>query len=191
MKLNDVDILELLPGWMQEDASIKALAIGTNEEAKRIFNLTGVLTRWDKINTLDEGYLDSLARELNIPWYRTDASIETKRRIILNSDLVHKILGTKKAVEMVVNDYFEDGEVREWFEYGGDPYHFRVVSENSASVEENAAMFLQLLDAVKRKSAWLDALAVLIEEDSGVYAGVAYQDVEKLTIVFNLEEEPT
>ena len=28
MKLNDVDILELLPGWMQEDTSIKALAIG-------------------------------------------------------------------------------------------------------------------------------------------------------------------
>lgn len=189
MKLNDVDILELLPGWMQEDTSIKALAIGTNEETRRIFDLTGVLTRWDKINTLGEGYLDSLARELNIPWYRTDAPIDTKRRIILNSDLVHKILGTKKAVEMVVNDYFEDGEVREWFEYGGVPYHFRVVSENSSSVEEKAAMFLQLLNTVKRKSAWLDALAILISCIAQVYAGAAYHDVEKLTITFTLEED--
>lgn len=189
MKLNDVDILELLPGWMQEDASIKALAVGTNEEAKRVYDLTGILTRWDKIGSLGEDYLDSLAKELNIPWYRTDASIETKRRIILNSDLVHKILGTKKAVEMVVNDYFDEGEVREWFEYGGDPYHFRVVSENSENVEENAAMFLQLLNTVKRKSAWLDALAVLISCVAQVYAGAAYHDIEKITITFTMEED--
>ena len=102
---------------------------------------------------------------------------------------MHKILGTKKAVEMVVNDYFENGEVREWYEYGGDPYHFRVVSENSRSIADNAALFMELLDIVKRKSAWLDALAVLIDEMSKVYAGVAYQDVEKLTIDFTLEEE--
>lgn len=189
MTLKDVDILKLLPEWMQEDASIKALTVGTNEEARRVYALIGILTRWDKINRLGEDYLDFLAKELNIPWYRTDASIETKQRIILNSDLVHKILGTKKAVEMVVNDYFEEGEVREWFEYGGEPYHFRVVSENSESVEENSAMFLQLLNTVKRKSAWLDALAVLIECQSLVYAGAAYHDIEKITINFTMEEE--
>lgn len=189
MRLNDVDILELLPGWMQEDASIKALAVGTNAKAQKVYDLLGILTRWDHINTLAEEYLDVLAKELNIPWYRTDADIEVKRKVVLNSDLVHKILGTKKAVEMVVNDYFEEGEVREWFEYGGEPYHFRVVSENSESVEANATMFLQLLNTVKRKSAWLDALAVLIECQGLVYAGAAYHDIEKITINFVLEED--
>ena len=103
---------------------------------------------------------------------------------------MHKILGTKKAVEMVVNDYFENGEVREWYEYGGDPYHFRVVSENSRSIADNAALFMELLNIVKRKSAWLDALAVLVDETVPVYAGKAHQDIERLTINFELEEEP-
>lgn len=191
MKLNDVDILELLPSWMAEEADIKALALGTNEEARGAYRESVLLTRWDHIDELSEDYLDSLAKELNVPWYRTSATVDVKRKIIKNSDLVHKLLGTKAAVEMVVQDYFDEGEVREWFEYGGDPYHFRVVSENSRAVEDNAALFMQLLNIVKRKSAWLDALAVLVEEEAKVYAGAAYQDVEKLTIYFTLEEEPT
>lgn len=189
MKLDNVEILELLPSWMTAESDVKALAVGTNDEAKEAYRESLLLSRWNKIDQLGEEYLDSLAKELNVPWYLTDADIEAKRRIIKNSDLVHKILGTKKAVEMVVNDYFENGEVREWYEYGGDPYHFRVVSENSRSIADNAALFMELLDIVKRKSAWLDALAVLIDEMSKVYAGVAYQDVEKLTIDFTLEEE--
>lgn len=191
MKLNEVNILELLPEWVQEDKDVKALSLGVNEEAREAFREALLLSRWDKIDELSSEHLDALAKELNIPWYRTNSDIEVKRRIIKNSDLVHKILGTKAAVEMVVQDYFNEGEVREWFEYGGDPYHFRVVSKNSIAVEENAALFMQLLNIVKRKSAWLDALAVLVEETAEVYAGVAYQDVEKLTIDFTLEEEPT
>lgn len=191
MKLKDFDILELLPEWVRDDKDARALSIGTNEEVRRAFEQSLILSRWDKIDKLSEEYLDALAIELNIPWYRTNASIETKRRVIKNSDLVHKILGTKRAVELVVKDYFDEGEVREWFEYGGDPYHFRVVSDNSQAVEDNAALFMQLLNTVKRKSAWLDALAVLVEETAEVYAGVAYQDVEKITITFELEEEPT
>lgn len=191
MKLNDVNIIELLPEWMRDEQDIKALALGSNAEAVRALGQALLLTRWDKLDELSEEYLDALAKELNIPWYRTDATVDTKRKVIRNSDLVHKILGTKKAVEMVVEDYFEEGEVREWYEYGGAPYHFRVVSDNTEMVASNAALFMHLLNIVKRKSAWLDALAVLFEEDSPVYAGAAYQDVEKLTINFELGEEPT
>lgn len=189
MKLSDVNILELLPEWMQEDSSVQALALGTNEEALRTFLQAGLLSRWNRIDDLPESYLDGLAKELNVPWYSTSADVETKRAVIKNSDLVHKLLGTKEAVEMVINDYFGSGEVREWFEYDGNPYHFRVVSDEPARLAENAELFLHLLNSIKRKSAWLDALAVLIEEQSGVYAGAVYHDIEKLTIHFQLEGE--
>lgn len=189
MKLSEVNVLELLPEWMQDDTSIRALALGTNEEARDTFLQSGLLSRWNRIDELPEEYLDGLAKELNIPWYSTSAELETKRAVIKNSDLVHKLLGTKEAVEMVINDYFGSGEVREWFEYDGKPYHFRVVSDEPERLADNAELFLHLLNSIKRKSAWLDALAVLIEEQSGVYAGAVYHDIEKLTINFQLEGE--
>lgn len=189
MRLDSADILELLPEWMKDETDIKALSLGTNSEAVKAYQESLILAKWDKIDLMTAEQLDSLAKELDIAWYRNDASLETKRKLVKNSDLVHKILGTKEAVEMVVDDYFGGGDVKEWFEYGGIPYHFRVASDNVDMVVENAALFKTLLGIVKRKSAWLDAIAVLIDETSKVYAGFCYRDFEKLTVDFGMEVE--
>ena len=173
MKLDNVDILELLPSWMAEESDVKALAVGTNDEAKEAYRESLLLSRWNKIDQLGEEYLDSLAKELNVPWYRTDADIEAKRRIIKNSDLVHKILGTKKAVEMVVNDYFENGEVREWYEYGGDPYHFRVVSERSFQTSSQVMEVFGVTPGMARPRTALKASSALwsvVEVASPIFA---------------------
>ncbi len=44
---------------------------------------------------------------------------------------VHTFRGTPYAVEQVIQTYFGDGEVSEWFEYGGQPGMFKVVTTNN------------------------------------------------------------
>ena len=59
-------------------------------------------------------------------WWDPSYSLEEKRRTVKDSWRVHKTLGTKAAVETAIRAIYPLTTVEEWFEYGGEPYHFRL-----------------------------------------------------------------
>lgn len=176
MTLNTLEFLRLLPRFMTDDLAVKALAGGIDELAPEIANACGILTTWDKINELSEEELDELAWELNILWYDTGANVQTKRELILNSDKVYKHLGTKWAVENVINTYFGDGYLREWFEYEGNPGYFRVYSTNPTVNNERLTEFLNILEKVKRHSAILEGIYITLTGEMKLSAGCQVHD---------------
>ena len=157
MRLKETEMVKLLPAWMQEDSSNQGLAAGCDIVSRDAYARLKLLSRWDKIDQLSEAELDEMAWELNIQWYDSTAPIAAKRAVIRNSDRVYSKLGTPYAVEQIVADYFGTGEVREWYQYGGQPHHFKVLSDNPSLVNSNLDLFLKLLRTVKRRSSWLDA----------------------------------
>ena len=120
MRLNETEMVKLLPAWMQEDGSDKGLATGCDIISRDAYARLKLLSRWDKIDQLNDAELDEMAWELNIQWYDSTAPIAAKRAVIRNSDRVYAKLGTPYAVEQIVADYFGTGEVREWYQYGGN-----------------------------------------------------------------------
>ena len=100
----------------------------------------------------------------------------TARAVIRNSDRVYSKLGTPYAVEQIVADYFGTGEVREWYQYGGRPHHFKVLSDNPSLVNSNLDLFLKLLRTVKRRSSWLDAILICLTGEMFLYSGMAVRD---------------
>ena len=116
MKLSTLEFIRLLPRFMREDGAVKGLAAAMDEIVPELAQSTATLSTWDHIDELTEAELDALAWELNILWYDTGASLDTKRALVKDSDLVYKRLGTKWAVENVINSYFGEGFVEEWFE---------------------------------------------------------------------------
>ena len=152
MRLNETEMVKLLPAWMQEDGSDKGLAAGCDIVSRDAYARLKLLSRWDKIDQLSDAELDEMAWELNIQWYDSTAPIAAKRAVIRNSDRVYSKLGTPYAVEQIVADYFGTGEVREWYQYGGQPHHFKVLSDNPSLVNSNLDLFLKLLRTVKRRS---------------------------------------
>lgn len=86
-------------------------------------NQAKVLSRVDE---LPEDVLDMLAYDLKVDWYEPKAEIKYKRQAIKESLLVHRYKGTKYAVETALHSLFKSAEVQEWFEYGGEPFHFMV-----------------------------------------------------------------
>lgn len=189
MRLNEVEILKLLPAWMKEDGSVQGLAAGTDAVTKAITSRINLLSRWDQIDNLTEAELDEMAWELNIQWYDSTASIQSKRAVIRNSDLVYSKLGTRYAVEQIVADYFGSGEVREWFEYGGEPHHFKVLTDNPELVNSYLDIFLKLLAVVKRRSSWLDAILICLTGEMSIYAGMAVKEYTKETHVMGSTED--
>ena len=134
--------MDSLPETITNDEHLNQLA----EVAARVF-LKVYGQRWkaaiySRIDDLDEAVLDILAVDLKIDWYDYDADIEVKRRLVKDSWYVHKRMGTRSAVETAISDVWPHSIVEEWFEYDGDPYHFRVVldADYSDPIMIDAAM---------------------------------------------------
>lgn len=149
MKLENVEIVKLLPPWMRQDEANAALSRSASslfqEPAKRIKQLR----IWDKIDELDDDMLDELAWELNIDWYSSAMEISKKRATIKVAHLIMEKRGTKWAVEQLISAYFGTGYVKEWFEYGGDPYMFRVLTTNPDIGDDGMAGFFKQVDVAK------------------------------------------
>lgn len=188
MKLQEAEILKLLPAWMRDNGSVKGLAEGTDEVTRALAARIKLMSRWNQIDQLDEQTLDEMAWELNIQWYDSTASIEAKRAVIRNSDLVYSKLGTRYAVEQIVRDYFRTGEVREWYEYGGEPHHFKVLSDNPELVNNNLELFLKLLGVVKRRSSWLDAILICLTGEMFLSSGMAVREHSREEHVMGCDE---
>lgn len=183
MTLHNLDFMRLLPQFMRDDGAVRGLAAGFDRLIPKLAAAVEKLSTWDHIDSLGEKELDALAWELNILWYDTGATLEVKRGVVKNSDAVHQRLGTKWAVENVVETYFGVGRVEEWWQYGGEPGHFRVVSSNPSLSAEKLNEFVYLVHKVKRASAKLDVVMIEVGGELNMFAGVALHEVshEKYT----------
>ena len=177
MKLSDLEFIKLLPQFMREDPAVRGLAAGIDSIVPALAERLETLSTWDCIYDLSEAELDDLAWELNISWYDMGANIGVKRDLIKNSDKVHQHLGTKWAVENVVNSYFGEGHIEEWFEYGGEPGHFRIHTPNPSVANEKLDDFMRILGKVKRASAKLDGIIISLTAELPLAAGVAMHEV--------------
>lgn len=143
------NFMNTLPAPILEDEHLKQLA----EVAARVM-LKIHATRWmpaiyAKIDNLPEDVLDILAQDLKVDWYDYNAEIEVKRRTIKDNWHVHKKMGTKSAVETAVSDIWPVSVVEEWFDYSGDPYHFRVALGADQSDPDHPIHVDTVLDKVK------------------------------------------
>lgn len=176
-----MDLTRTLPPSLKADTRMLALAKAISTELQKTATLATNNIIFAKIDELEENVLDILAGDLHIDWYYYASNIETKRRIIKNSIRLHKKTGTKYAIESVVSTYFGSGEVLEWFEYGGDPFHFKIITDNPSVVDEKIKEFLKLVNTVKRKSIHLDGVLITLITELEVYYGSVHKDftVEK------------
>lgn len=176
MRLSELKFIKLLPQFMREDDANQGLAAAVDGLARDLDARAQKNKTWDQLDNMNGQELDALADELNIRWYDTAVDIETKRRLIRESDLVHMRLGTPWAVEEVITAYFGSGVVREWWEYGGEPFHFKVLSDNPSLTNENYDIFLHVLEIVKRKSAVLESILITLTGESYAYYGMGMRE---------------
>lgn len=182
MRLGDLEFIKLLPKFMQDDPANIGIAKGVDECVRPLEAKISTLSTWDKIDSLSEEELDALAWELNTIWYRQDATVEIKRQLIKDSRKMSRKLGTKWAVERIINTYFGDGYISEWFEYDGEPGHFRVYSSNPTVTQESFQEFLSILAKVKRASSHLDGITISLTGRMFLAAGAGYHETSFDTI---------
>ena len=120
------NLVATLPPALQKDPSAVALAEAMADLLAQRPEEIEQLRIYPVIDRLDERLLDILAYDFKVDWWDADYSLEEKRRTLKDSWRVHKMLGTKAAVETAIRAIYPRTTVQEWFEYGGEPYHFRL-----------------------------------------------------------------
>lgn len=165
-----IDINQLIPQFILNDkngyALAKAMEAGLQMMNDCIKQSVKLITDYD---TMPEWRLDELAWETNCI-YDKKADVETKRRWIKSAVPWYRIYGTPLAVEEMTKALFRQGYIEEWFEYNGEPYHFRIVTEGGLT--EYAYQYsVEMIDKVKNIRSILDAVEVKKKIQSTIYVG--------------------
>lgn len=122
-------------------------------------------------DAMPEWRLDEMAWEYNIPYDYT-ADIEVKRGWIRSVYTLYRLYGTPEGVIQYMAPYFEGAAVEEPWEYGGDPYHFRLVFPDGWT-PTNVAWATLAVNAIKNVRSVLDGLTFDGEVTTQLYGGTA------------------
>ena len=169
------NLVATLPPALQKDPSAVALAEAMADLLARRRSEIEQLRIYPVIDRLDEQLLDILAYDFKVDWWDADYSLEEKRRTLKDSWRVHKLLGTKAAVEMAISAIYPRTTVLEWFEYGGEPYHFRLdINITNDSIDsEKQRRVLERLNYYKSLRSHNDGVTYFVEAQPAIARAVS------------------
>lgn len=156
---------ELLPSSVAASSYVKALAYAVGNQISQVKAYADGAKTYASIATMPETVLDLLAVELNTPAYDESYSISIKRALIEGSMTFYMQMGTPAAVNKIIETIFTSGYIVEWFDYDGDPFHFKAVTTNPTITNDDVETFKTVLSSVKRLSAWLDEIILDLSTD--------------------------
>ena len=172
--LTKENLVATLPPALRTDPSVVALAEALGEVlAVRPAEIER-LRIYPAIDTLDEPLLDILAHDFKVDWWDPEYSLEEKRRTLKDSWRVHRLLGTRAAVEMAISAIYPHTQVLEWFEYGGEPYHFRldINITNDHIDSDKQRRVLERLNFYKSLRSHNDGVTYFVEAEPAVVKAV-------------------
>ncbi len=175
---DDKALLCSLPFALARDDDKENLAAAVANELVKLIVSTDNAAVFPRIDKLPEQALDILAYDLKIDWYEADAPIRNKRRAVKDCILVHKYKGTKYAVETALKSVYDSAKVAEWFEYGGEPFHFRVSIFGSAG-SGLKTLYLKIQYAKNLRSVMDNVVFILSPSDIEIFAGARLAALEK------------
>lgn len=89
------------------------------------------------VDAMPEWRLDEMAKELGC-LYDYSADIEVKRRWVAQAEPLFAAHGTAQAIYNYLEGFFDEVEVEESWQYGGEPFHFRVTVSGEWTAEAEA-----------------------------------------------------
>lgn len=180
--MNDVSLLDIIPPSLLQDERMAVAAVVLDKKFREINANIQKLTLLSSIDELNNTWLDELAWQLHLDFYNRSLPIEKKRELIQMSDAWHKRKGTPSAVEELITAIFGDGRVEEWFEFGGAPFTFRVITTNPSATNEQANEFITALNSVKNARSRLESIQISLTDEMGLYFGGVLYMGEFMTV---------
>lgn len=182
VKLYDSNITDILPEVLSDNANVQALGYAIKKATQRLIDFCQNISIYAAIDTVPEQVLDLLAIEFNTQYYDDTMDVKLKRSLVKNTLNWYMYTGTAAAVMELVESVFGSGEIEEWFEYGGEPYHFRIHTFNVTSTDEMIQLAENLVNSVQNVRSHLEEVIVEIIESMTMYIGCKAIIEEDITL---------
>ena len=166
IKLSGSRFTDIMPDNLASQVETQAFAYAVGRQIEKLCAYSDAARTYAAIATMPEWLLDYMAVELRTPSYDENYSLKTKRELIQGSLLFYTQMGTPAAVNRIIETIFETGYIEEWYEYDGDPHHFRAYVGDGGEVGPGELEeFRRVLSSVKRLSSWLDDIITITAMD--------------------------
>ena len=166
----DGEIKDILPSNLMEDPAAQAFSYALREGTRLLNRYTQLCYVYCSIDTAPNDVVDLLAKELRTQYYSDALELDVKRGLVRNTLIWYMTAGTPAAVEELVGIVFGEGEVAEWFEYGGKPYWFKIKT-NAILTEDMNTFFSDMIRRVKNTRSHIEAIEIHRTIEQTIYAG--------------------
>lgn len=171
ISLYDAQITDILPEYLKSSDEVKALSYAVSCAMKRAIDHSRNISVYAVIDDLPENILDLLALELNTQYYEDSFSVHLKRNLIKNTLKWYQHTGTPAAVEEAVAAVFGNGTIEEWFDYGGEPYHFKINTSAMNTTDDMIQRITKAITSVQNVRSYLEEVVVEVMQQMPLYFG--------------------
>ncbi|WP_199225979.1 phage tail protein I [Chromobacterium sp. Panama] len=125
------------------------------------------------VDQVDAGWLPALAEQFHVAGdegWRLSQGERQRRELIKQSIHLHRSKGTRWSLQQVLATLALSGQISEWFEYGGKPYHFKIQIDLAARGIDAAtlAALEAMINEYKNARSVLERLALVLSNRSAV-----------------------
>lgn len=160
ISLNGSRFTDILPENLAGQEEVQALAYAVGRQVEKLCAYADGTRIYASMDTIPGRTLDHMAAELRTPAYNENFPFEVRRALVESTMVFYQCMGTPAACNQIIKIIFGTGRIKEWWEYGGQPYHFKAHTTNPAITAENVEEFKRVLSSVKRLSSWLDEIVL-------------------------------
>jgi phage tail P2-like protein len=156
--------LELVAPSIRNDPQVIAACKAIDIELEAIYEEIPSILFWPFIEQQTGTMLDILGWEMHVDvWQGWEGTLTDEKKIeLINQSIAwHQKKGTKWAVETLVQTIFAKCYVTEWFEYGGNPFFFKIILKEQVT---DLPKILRLIDAVmnvKNVRSWIESVDII------------------------------
>lgn len=158
--VNTVSVEDLLPSSLARSQTVRDVAKACGASLHDVVDRMSGLLIYSRIDGLDESVVDDLAWQFHVDFYDTGLNLTQKRALVKSAIKDHKYKGTPWAVKSVLKPIRGDVVLQDWYQYGGEAYHFRINGFGGAMVSaDELTRLVAAICSVKNVRSWLDGVS--------------------------------
>lgn len=177
--------LREIPDNLLVDEKVSNMAYSLQKSLDRMIDWVDKITYRTNISNLPDEIIEHLLWESHITWHEGLSLASTRQekiRLIESSIELHRKKGTASAIELVMDILNFKGEVSEWFEYGGEPFYFRITTDEPITDQTNLDLLVNLINEFKNTRSWLENITIQRNHNMDVFVGGIVSEWKQTTL---------
>ena len=187
-KLKNLQLTQLLPASIAADTTVKNISLSVETILQKVAGQTAAVLLLPHLDELPEAIIDELAWQYHVDTYSADFAIEVKRQLIRQSIAWHHKKGTPAAVTDMLCTIYSSTQLEEFWEYGGEPYHFRVtLGEDRTDSAQTIDDAIRVIKLSKNVRSWLDGIKFRRNVAGTLYTGAFTAKNKRVELFAHIE----